>query len=79
MAGLSVGAFAAAVVAGVLQLRDGVELVRLRAQKMEKLFPTGYGLSAIVGLSETQVAKIVQSETTQLPSGFDSCRIGTKR
>lgn len=65
VAGLSVGAFAAAIVAGVLQLRDGVELVRLRAQKMETLFPTGYGLSAIVGLSETQVAKIVQSETTQ--------------
>jgi malonate decarboxylase epsilon subunit len=65
LAGLSVGAFAAAVVAGVLQLRDGVELVRLRAQKMEKLFPSGYGLSAIVGLSETQVAEIVQSKTTQ--------------
>jgi malonate decarboxylase epsilon subunit len=65
LAGLSVGAFAAAVVAGVLQLRDGVELVRLRAQKMEKLFPSGYGLSAIVGLSETQVAEIVQAKTTQ--------------
>lgn len=65
LAGLSVGAFAAAVVAGVLRLHDGVELVRLRAQKMEKLFPSGYGLSAIVGLSETQVAEIVQSKTTQ--------------
>lgn len=65
VAGLSVGAFAAAVVAGVLQLRDGVELVRLRAQKMEKLFPSGYGLSAIVGLSETQAAKIVESINTE--------------
>lgn len=65
VAGLSVGAFAAAVVAGVLQLRHGVELVRLRAEEMEKLFPSGYGLSAIVGLSETQVAKIVQSKTAQ--------------
>ena len=34
VAGLSVGAFAAAVVAGVLALADGVELVRLRATKM---------------------------------------------
>jgi malonate decarboxylase epsilon subunit len=65
VAGLSVGAFAAAVVAGVLQLRDGVELVRLRAYEMEKLFSFGYGLSAIVGLSEAQVARIVQSKTTQ--------------
>lgn len=34
VAGLSVGAFAAAVVAGVLALADGVELLRLRATMM---------------------------------------------
>ena len=62
VAGLSVGAFAAAVIAGVLLLRDGVELVRLRAQEMEKLFPSGYGLSAIVGLTEFQVTHIVHAE-----------------
>jgi malonate decarboxylase epsilon subunit len=61
--GLSVGAFAAAVIAGVLLLRDGVELVQLRAQEMEKLFPSGYGLSAIVGLTESQVTHIVQAVT----------------
>jgi malonate decarboxylase epsilon subunit len=65
VSGLSVGAFAAAVTAGVLQLRDGVELVRLRAQQMANLFPTGYGLSAIVGLDECQVTKIVQATTTE--------------
>lgn len=65
VAGLSVGAFAAAVIAGVLQLRDGVELVKLRAEKMQDLFPAGYGLSAIVGLSESQVARIVESKTNQ--------------
>lgn len=64
VAGLSVGAFAAAIVAGVLLLRDGVELVRLRAQEMEKLFPSGYGLSAIAGLTESQVTHIVQAETS---------------
>jgi malonate decarboxylase epsilon subunit len=64
VAGLSVGAFAAAVVAGVLRLRDGVELVRLRAQEMERLFRTGYGLSAIMGLTESQVAELVQAETS---------------
>jgi malonate decarboxylase epsilon subunit len=64
VAGLSVGAFAAAVTAGVLGLRDGVELVRLRAEEMIKLYPTGYGLSAIVGLSESQVTKIVEKTTS---------------
>ena len=59
VAGLSVGAFAAAVIAGVLVLQDAVELVRLRAEQMIKLYPTGFGLSAIVGLSESQVAAIV--------------------
>lgn len=64
LSGLSVGAFAAAVIAGVLQLRDGVELVRLRAKEMTNLYPTGYGLSAIVGLSESQVTKIVEATTS---------------
>jgi len=64
VAGLSVGAFAAAAVAGVLLLRDGVELVRLRARAMENLYPTGYGLSAIEGLNESQVTKIVEATTS---------------
>jgi len=62
--GLSVGAFAAAVTAGVLSLQDAVELVKLRAEQMMKLYPTGYGLSAIVGLNESQVTKIVQAVTS---------------
>ena len=64
VSGLSVGAFAAAVTAGVLSLRDAVELVRLRAEQMSKLYPKGYGLSAIVGLNEFQVMKIVQAVTS---------------
>ena len=63
--GLSVGAFAAAVVADVLPLEDAVELVKLRAEKMVELYPTGYGLSAIVGLGESQVLSIVQAVTTE--------------
>jgi malonate decarboxylase epsilon subunit len=64
VSGLSVGAFAAAVTAGVLGLRDGVELVRLRAKEMVRLYPSGYGLSAIVGLTESQVTKIVEGTTS---------------
>jgi malonate decarboxylase epsilon subunit len=62
--GLSVGAFAAAVVADVLSLEDGVGLVKLRAEKMVELYPTGYGLCAILGLSESQVGSIVEAVTT---------------
>jgi malonate decarboxylase epsilon subunit len=64
VSGLSVGAFAAAVTAGVLSLQDAVELVKLRAEQMMKLYPTDYGLSAIVGLNESQVTKIVQAVTS---------------
>jgi malonate decarboxylase epsilon subunit len=63
--GLSVGAFAAAVVADVLSLEDAVEMVNLRAEKMVELYPTGYGLSAIVGLTESQVLSIVQAVKTE--------------
>jgi malonate decarboxylase epsilon subunit len=62
--GLSVGAFAAAVVADVLSLEDAVELVKLRAEKMVALYPTGYGLSAIIGLTESQVLSIVDGVAT---------------
>jgi malonate decarboxylase epsilon subunit len=62
--GLSVGAFAAGVVADVLSLEDAVELVKLRAEKMVELYPTGYGLSAIIGLAESEVLSIVQAVTT---------------
>jgi malonate decarboxylase epsilon subunit len=62
--GLSVGAFAAAVVADVLPLEDAVALVKLRAEKMVELYPTGYGLSAIIGLRESQVLSIIQAITT---------------
>ncbi|MGB8537037.1 MAG: malonate decarboxylase subunit epsilon [Acidobacteriaceae bacterium] len=62
--GLSVGAYSAAVVADVLSLEDAVELVKIRAEKMVELYPTGYGLSAIIGLNESQVLSIVQAVST---------------
>jgi len=64
VSGLSVGAFASAVTAGVLGLREAVELVRLRAEEMTKLYPNGYGLSAILALTEVQVTRIVEAATT---------------
>jgi malonate decarboxylase epsilon subunit len=59
VAGLSVGAFSAAVAAGALSFKDALPLVKLRAELMEKAYPRGYGLSVVVGLSEQQLSKIV--------------------
>src|SRR5258708_28190198 len=64
VAGLSVGAFAAAVIAEAISLKDALILVRSRAEKMEQLYPVGYGLAAIVGLNERQVTAIVDSVHT---------------
>jgi malonate decarboxylase epsilon subunit len=59
VAGLSVGAFGAAVHAGVLTLSDAIRLVKQRAELMEQNSPEGYGLTAIVGLKEDQVAALI--------------------
>src|ERR1700751_2020337 len=59
VAGLSVGAFAAAVHAQVITLADGVRLVKKRAELMEQHSPEGYGLTAIVGLKEDQVIALI--------------------
>jgi malonate decarboxylase epsilon subunit len=64
VAGLSVGAFAAAVHAQVLTLTDGVRLVKQRAQLMEQHSPAGHGLTAIVGLKEDQVVALVSEANT---------------
>ena len=61
-AGLSVGAFAAAVAAGALAFEDMLPLVRLRARLMEQAYPSGYGLAAVVGLTRRQVEALVTAE-----------------
>ena len=68
VAGLSVGAFAAAVHAQVLTLADGIRLVKQRAELMEQNSPAGYGLIAIIGLNEDQVAALIrQADTPDSP------------
>src|SRR5258708_10353200 len=64
VAGMSAGAFAAAVAAGVLNLSDGVRLMKQRAERMVDLSPKGYGLAAIVGLAEKQVSTLVEDAYT---------------
>ena len=60
VAGLSVGAFTAAVASGALPFEQALRLVRLRGEAMEREFgKTGYGMAAILGSTEAAVRTIV--------------------
>jgi malonate decarboxylase epsilon subunit len=72
VAGLSVGAFAAAVTCGALDFGDALRLVRLRGAAMARAAPGGYGMSAILGLTESRatplIARIAAAEPLYLAS-----------
>jgi malonate decarboxylase epsilon subunit len=56
VAGLSIGAWPAA---GVLPFPDAVRLVELRGRLMEDAYPSGYGMTAIGGLTRQQLEPLV--------------------
>lgn len=60
-AGLSVGAYAAAVTCGALAFEDALALVKKRAELMETAYPRGYGLAAIDGLTEHEVEALIEN------------------
>jgi len=61
VAGLSVGAFTAAVASGALPFREALRLVKLRAEAMERAFVGGgFGMMAILGLGEATVQRLVE-------------------
>ncbi|WP_042877455.1 malonate decarboxylase subunit epsilon [Cupriavidus necator] len=59
VAGLSIGAYAAAVTAGVLSFADALRLVRLRGELMAQAYPQGYGMTAIIGLDRSRLEPLV--------------------
>jgi malonate decarboxylase epsilon subunit len=59
-AGLSVGAFSAAVACGALGFADALALVKIRGECMEQAYPKGYGMAVVAGLDERQVAAILE-------------------
>ena len=67
VAGLSIGAYPAAVIAGALAFADAVKLVSLRGELMQNAYPQGFGMTAILGpqLStvETLLAEIHSPQT----------------
>ncbi len=68
VAGLSIGAYPAAVIAGALAFDDAVRLVALRGELMQSAYPEGYGMTAVIGLDQAQVeAMIVQVHQAGTP------------
>ncbi|MGE8189982.1 malonate decarboxylase subunit epsilon [Pseudomonas sp. NPDC086278] len=59
VAGLSIGAYPAAVVAGALGFGDALHLVSLRGELMQQAYPQGYGMTAIIGLDLSTVESLL--------------------
>ncbi len=59
VAGLSIGAYPAAVVAGALAFDDALRLVALRGELMHNAYPEGYGMTVILGLELPEVERLL--------------------
>jgi malonate decarboxylase epsilon subunit len=68
VAGLSIGAYPAAVVAGALDFSDALHLVSLRGELMQQAYPQGYGMTAIIGLDLATVESLLaQVHSAEMP------------
>ncbi|WP_025131060.1 malonate decarboxylase subunit epsilon [Pseudomonas sp. PH1b] len=68
VAGLSIGAYPAAVVAGALEFADALRLVSLRGELMQQAYPQGYGMTALIGLELAAVeALLAQVHSRDMP------------
>ncbi|MGM0876057.1 MAG: ACP S-malonyltransferase [Bacillota bacterium] len=59
VAGHSVGAFSAAVAAGVIEFKDAVKIVKLRGELMEQTYPEGYGMGVVLGMDTYKLQSLV--------------------
>ncbi len=69
VAGLSIGAYPAAVMAGALDFADAVRLVSLRGELMQQAYPQGYGMTALIGPQLSSVEALlaeIHSPQTQV-------------
>jgi malonate decarboxylase epsilon subunit len=60
VAGHSIGAFAAALACETLTLEEVLLLVHRRAEFMKQAYPQGYAMGVIVGLTRSEVEKLVE-------------------
>lgn len=59
VAGHSVGAFSAAVAAGVIEFKEALKIVKLRGELMESAYPTGYGMGVVLGMDFYHLQSII--------------------
>ena len=68
VAGLSIGAYPAAVMAGALDFADALKLVSLRGELMQQAYPQGYGMTALIGPQLSSVeALLAEIHSPQTP------------
>ena len=66
VAGLSIGAWTAAAVAGVYSFEQGLQLVSLRGRLIQEAYPSGYGMTAIMNADKSQVTRWVAEVYQQI-------------
>ncbi|EQM71020.1 malonate decarboxylase subunit epsilon [Pseudomonas solani] len=59
VAGLSIGAYGAAVATGALEFADALRLVALRGELMQQAYPQGFGMTAIGGLDLGTLERLI--------------------
>ncbi|WP_181351240.1 ACP S-malonyltransferase [Thalassobacillus sp. CUG 92003] len=68
--GHSVGAFGAAVTAGVIDFQEAVSIVKQRGEWMESIYPTGYGMGVIAGLPQKKIEEILENYKTEEEAAY---------
>lgn len=64
VAGLSIGAYPAAVIGNALDYTDALRLVDLRGKLMQEAFPNGYGMLAMLGLQRHEAECLIEATST---------------
>ncbi|MGO4890457.1 malonate decarboxylase subunit epsilon [Anaerobacillus sp. MEB173] len=59
VAGHSIGAFGAAVAAGVIDFKDAIKVVNLRGELMEQAYPNGYGMGVVLGMEPRKLQALI--------------------
>ncbi|MBF9001007.1 ACP S-malonyltransferase [Vibrio nitrifigilis] len=63
--GLSIGAFPAAISAGIISYEQGLDLVTRRGELMANAYPEGYAMAAVIGLPLPTLKQLLADATEQ--------------